>query len=992
MSEFRISWNESELSEKPAIEQLVGLGWQFREGTEVSPEGQEPERDSYRDVVLAGRLEAALQRINPWISAENLHKVLRGLTHIAAEDTMAANEAFYETLVRYTSVKQDLGTGLKNQTVKIVDFENVDNNDFLVVSQFKVAGPKQNIKPDLVLFVNGLPLVVIECKSPNLTDPFEEAWDQLGRYQNIRGAREVEGAPRLFEHNMLVIATCGQDARYGAVHTPAEFFQIWKDPYPLRKRDMEETLGREPNAQEVLIQGMLSKPALLDIIRNFMVFEPVQGRMVKKVCRYQQFRAVNKTLARIRDPKSEKRGGVIWHTQGSGKSLTMLFLAVKLRHELGNVSILIVTDRIDLDKQITGTFRRCGFPNPSQARSVKNLKELLTAGTGATVMTTVQKFLEEEGGKYPLLSEASDIYVMADEAHRSQYKSLGTNLRTALPNAFYLAFTGTPLEKADKHTAKTFGSYIDTYDILQAVEDEATVPIKYEGRMPDLHVEGESLDAIFDRVFAAKSDKEREAIKQRYANQAEITKAPQRIEKIALDIVGHYDQFIRPDGFKAMVVAVSREAAVMYYDYLRKFNGPESAVVISGDHNDSEGLRAHHKSKAEIDGIIERFLKPASEDPLSVLVVCDMLLTGFDAPIAQVMYLDSPLKEHNLLQAIARVNRKYAGKHFGLIVDYFGVSSNLRDALQLFSEHDVDGCMTPLREELPRLQSYHRAALRFFTSVDMNNHEACLAVLKPEDVRHEFSMAFKKFATSMNMLMPDPVVNPYRSDLKRLGDILHSARNRYRDEQLNIAGCGEKVRELIAQAIRARGVDPLTPPVDILNPKFAEIVAGYTSEEAKASEMEHALKKTITVKLDENPEFYTSLRQRLEELIAELREERMSTSEFIKEVQELIDKAKGVAQEAAGLGMTQAEFAFFRSLSGELVDAGRAEKNVQALAQELVKDLEELAVLDWTVKDQARKDMEKKIGRMLLAANCPDEKVEPLILKIMDLCRVWLKK
>jgi type I restriction enzyme R subunit len=353
----------------------------------------------------------------------------------------------------------------------------------------------------------------------------------------------------------------------------------------------------------------------------------------------------------------------VWHTQGSGKSLTMLWLALKLRrdptHE--NPTIVIVTDRKDLDEQISKNFLACGFPNPGQAESVRDLRDLLSGPTGKTILTTVQKFqeLQTKEGKareeYPLLSEASNIFVLADEAHRTQYGGLAANLRKALPNACFFGFTGTPIDKKDRSTLSTFGGYIDTYTIDQAVADGATVPIFYEGRLPELRILGNTLDAVFDRVFIDRSEEERQAIKAKYGTEASIAGAPKRVEAIALDLVDHFTKFIQPNGFKAQVVAVSREVACLYKETLDRLNAPQSAVIISGSNKDDQRLERHHTSEDQRKELIARFLK--KDDPLQILIVCDMLLTGFDAPIEQVMYLDSPLREHTLLQAIARVNR-----------------------------------------------------------------------------------------------------------------------------------------------------------------------------------------------------------------------------------------------------------------------------------------------------------------------------------------------
>ncbi len=494
--------------------------------------------------------------------------------------------------------------------------------------------------------------------------------------------------------------------------------------------------------------GILEKERLFDIILNFIVYEPEDGRVIKKMARYQQYRAVNKAVQRImagRHPHA--RGGVVWATQGSGKSLSMVFLSMKLRRmkQLENPIIVVVTDRQDLDAQITATFKRCGFPNPQQAESVEQLKTLLSQGPGATVMTLVQKFQTNENEEYPLLTDSENVIVLVDESHRTQYSSLAMNMRTGLPNATYIGFTGTPIDKEDKSTVRTFGTYIDKYSIEKAVEDGATVPIFYEARLIDLHVQGETIDTLFDRFFRDYSDEDRERVKQKYVTEEALTASPKRLRTVVLDIIDHYEKHIQPNGFKAQIVSISREAAVAFKKLLDELSDYESALIISSAHNDSEKMKQYALSRAEEKEMIQRFKKPLDEDPLAFLIVCDKLLTGFDAPIEQVMYLDKPLKEHNLLQAIARTNRTYDKKTHGLIVDYYGVSRFLEEALGIFHEEDIKGAMHHVDEEIPRLQSRHRRVMQFFDYINKSDLEANLKVLEPEDIRNTFDTAFKKF-------------------------------------------------------------------------------------------------------------------------------------------------------------------------------------------------------------------------------------------------------
>lgn len=973
-------WTKEQAVENRLIEQLQGLGYKYIHGHQL-----DQERSSQREVVLQDRLSESIKRINPWISENNLHKVVRSLTHIDAVSTMEANQKFHSNLVNNISVQQDLGKGSKGQTVKIIDFDNLENNDFLVTNQFKISGPKENIIPDILIYVNGLPMVVIECKSPTISHPMGNAVKQLRRYQ--------EEASRLFHYNHVLIGTCNEQCKFGTIGAQLRHYNEWKDPYPLKKKD----IGENRTPQDILVAGMLTKSHLLDLIRNFVVFEPEGGRTIKKVARYQQYRAVCKAVDRIlTGEKPKDKGGVVWATQGSGKSLSMLFLSLKLNtiKSLNNPTIVIVTDRKDLDKQISDTFRDCGFPNPQQAKSVSELRSLLKNSTGATIMTTIQKFQEnaEENEDDMLLNDSDNIFVLVDESHRTNYGGLATNMRAALPNAVYLGFTGTPIDKEDRSTVETFGSYIDTYTIQQAVEDGATVPIFYQSRMPELHVQGESLDQIFDRVFADYSEKDRERIKQKYANEEAITGSPQRIRQICLDMIEHYEKHIKPNGFKAQVVAINRETAVLYKEILEELNGPESVVIFSANNNDPERLKKYHTTKDQKDEYIKRFKKPLDEDRLAFIIVCDMLLTGFDAPIEQVMYLDKPLKEHNLLQAIARTNRNYHKKTYGLIVDYYGVSSFLKEALSIFNDADVKGAMKPVDSEIPYLQLRHKAAMRFFEGISRDNIEGCLKVLEPEDVRNDFDNAFKKYASSMDMVMPDPAARPYQEDLKFLGKVRQYAKNRFRDDEMDISDCGEKVKQIIKDHLYSTSVEALHPPVNIMEKNFDYQVNNMSSEEAKASEMEHAIRHEIKVKLDENPVYYTSLKEKLEELIRAKKEERIETVQLAFELQEMIEDMRNQNKKVEEEGLTKESYPFFQLLQSEIEDAYDDIDEIKDLTEIMVEQIQDLTVVEWTQKDDVKREIRKKIKRQLRASKCPRDKIEPLAQQILELAEVHFRK
>jgi type I restriction enzyme R subunit len=1000
VSDFK--WDEVHLAEEPADALLRRLGYEF-----LAAEVLDAERESIAEPVLTLRLGAALRRLNPWIGDDNVKKAIRAITHATAAGLIEANEHVHTALVHNISLEQDLGTGQRGQTVRFIDFDKPGNNEFIFTRQYRVSGAKQNVVPDLVVFVNGIPLVVIECKSPTINEPLEKAMEQLFRYQEADERFRGLGAPRLFHAVQLIIASCGQAAKYGTVGTPSRHFSEWKVPHPLTLDQLTATLGRIPTPQDVLLWGMVSKQNLLDLIQTFIVFEVDGARTHKKLARYPQFIAVNRAIERIRSKQHAKRGGVVWHTQGSGKSLTMVFLAVKLRRlsVAANPTLLVVTDRKDLDNQITATFQSCGFPNPVQARNVKHLRELLAKGGGQTVMTTVQKFQEASTGQHPVLNEADNIFVMVDEAHRTQYRSLAANMRRALPNGCFLGFTGTPIDKKDRSTFQTFGEYLHTYTIEQAVSDGATVPIFYEMRQSPERVEGESVDGLFDRIFRDRSDEEREKIKARYVTVEAIAGAPRRVDAICLDIIEHFEKFIHPNGFKAQVVACSRDVAVSYKEALDRLGAPESAIIMSSSHNDPERLAKWRTSKDEQRKLIARFKD--AHDPLAVLVVCDMLLTGFDAPVEQVMYLDAPLREHTLLQAIARVNRIADGKDYGLVVDYWGVALFLEQALSIFSASDIQGALKPKTDVLPRLESYHRTAMRFFAKVRRDDVEGCIRILEPEDARAEFELGFRRFARGMDMLLPDPAALPFLSDLKWLGKVRNAARIRFRDERFDLTGCRAKVRALIEAHIAAGGVDQLLAPMSILAPEFEEEIRKLGSDEARASEMEHAIRHEIHVRMDANPVFYEGLGQRLSQIIDDRRQARIDAAEQLRLLNTVVHDLRNVHRSAEAVGLDESGFAIYEMLGStnglelprvaepsatygpdvQPVDDARRVQAAQILA-----DLQELAIVDWVHKEDVQRRMRQAVKRNLRELKLPREQIEALTSKLMDLARVRLAR
>ena len=989
--------DEFDKVELPALEQLQSLGWSYVEGAKLSPD-ESDERSSLKDVVLENRLTNSIKRINPWINDENLRKVVRDLTKTQYPNLVEANHSIWNTINQCVSVMQDLGKGNKGQTVHIIDFDNLENNEFLCTNQFKVEGINQHIIPDIVLFVNGIPLAVIECKSPYITNPMETGIDQLLRYANRRNPSHDEGAERLFHYNQMMVSTHRDKARVGTITSHIGHFLEWKDPCPLTR----EQVGSEANSQEVLIAGLFTKKNFLDIVQNFTVFEPVDGRILKKMPRYQQFRAVHKTIERIKTGKDRKeKSGVIWHTQGSGKSLTMVFLTLKIRRdpELRDYKLAFLTDRTQLDNQLTTTFRNAQGETVRHAGSVKNLKELLSTDSSDIVTAMVQKFQENaDEFEFPVLNESEKIIVLADEAHRTQYGTLGAAINTAIPNAPRIAFTGTPLIRSQK-TTSTFGSYIDTYTIEEAVKDGATVQILYEGREPAVKVTGDSLDSLFDEYFENRTSEEKEAIKKKFGTDKAVLEAPQRIRRVCMDIVKHYREHIQPNGFKAMIVTSSRNAAIIYKEQLDELEAPQSVVIISGDHNDGKRFWEYtdgskHKKQ------IEDFKKPLGsgegESDLSILIVKDMLLTGFDAPVAQVMYLDRKLTDHTLLQAIARVNRTNKNKFRGYIVDYYGLSDYLTEALGMFSTEDVSGALVELKEEIPRLKNAHTRVLKHFDNFDLDDLDECIMSLGDEVKRQTFQIDFQTFSKQMDIILPDPAATPFLKDLKRLGKISVGARNLYRDDQLDISGAGEKVRKLIEEHVYSTGIDPKISPVDLLAVDYKEKLNQHKSSRSKASEIEHAIKHHIKINLDDDPEYYKKLSERLENLI------RRHEEKWDDLVQLLLDFRGNIEddhkKEAENLGLSSTELSFYNILMAELTERNddvtmdaQTQEKVKEVIRSLVAMLDEATqIVDFFNKWDEQKRVRRDIKRVVIR-NFDECLVKPVTERFMELAKVKFK-
>ena len=946
--------------EKPFLDQLAKLGWTvIDQGHALIPfDPATSLRGSFREWLLLEVFRGAVRAINrtadgkEWLTDRQLDDLRDQILRHPGRTLLEANEAVQALFLKAQVDVNEL-TGESDPVVQLIDFAHPGRNQFHAINQFRIDTPgcvKSCIIPDIVLFVNGIPLVVVEAKigDANTANPLHAAFEQLLRYRNARSETTAaglrEGEPRLFYSNLLLIRTCGEKAEFGTITSGHEHFYAWKDIWPESRRAYTPPLGIE-REQERMIQGLLAPDTLLAVLRTCTVFmDTDSGKRVKVVCRYQQYRAALRIVERLRTGKTaEERSGVVWHTQGSGKSLTMVFVARMLRAsaDLADFKILLVNDRVDLEEQLAATAKLIGG-KVNIIASTADLRDHLSTDASDVNMVMVHKFMERIEELPPVVKDALASYgkppsaesfgvvnlserilLMIDEAHRTQSSDLGDNIFEAFPKATRIAFTGTPLiteQHGTRRTVKRFGEYIDTYKLMDAVHDGTTLQILYEGRTADTALKDKhGFDTKFEDLFRHRTDEEIEAIKKKYGASGDILEAEKRIGAIARDLVDHYIDNILPDGFKAQVVCHSKLAAVRYQkairealverldrekvkpkpdpELTRRIEFLKAVVVISSDPTNELAVITEARKEAKRLNAVENFCKPFDfDDPekhltgIAFLIVCDMLLTGFDAPVEQVMYIDKKLREHNLLQAIARVNRVEKNKHRGFIVDYIGLANHLTEALAVYAQEDAADIQQGLKNlltELPILEERYQRLLQHFRAAGVTEIEdflrgtlttppaevavvhAAVGAMKDIKCRADFEVYLNKFLQSLNLILPNSAGHSYRGRARRFGYLLRMVKERYKDDSLDIADAGAKVKALINEHLIDLGINPKIPPIELLSDEFMSHVHKHSQgdPEAKASEMEHAIRKHCTIHFDEDPAFYKRLSEKLEKLI-----------------------------------------------------------------------------------------------------------------------------
>ena len=911
--------DELNISQIPAIEVLKNLGYQY-----LLPEQVNQLRVNLNEVLLRTVLEDKLKELNAYeykgenrkFSDTNIHQAIRDLDEPLTNGLVKANEAIYETLLHGRSYTEFLPDGSKKSfTIQYIDWDNIENNVFHVVEEFEVErmDGRGNVRPDIVLFVNGIPFGVIECKRASIS--VKQGIQQMIRNQNN------EYIPQLFKFVQLVMATNKNETKYATCYTPERFWSVWKEK---DEEWLDSWLGRTiegrlATTQDKNIISLFHPERLLQITKYFTLFD----KDVKKVARYQQFFAIKEIIKTIeqRDENGNRQSGVIWHTQGSGKSLTMVMLARYILSELYryNPKVVVVTDRVELDKQIHKTFRHSRL-KASRAITGSHLVDLINDNNADIITSLVHKF--DTASKHNT-SDSRDIFVLVDESHRTQYGELHLKMKKVFPNACYLGFTGTPLMKKEKNTMIRFGKLIHKYTIADGVRDRAIVPLLYEGRMVEQSVNQKAIDRRLEMITRNLNEKQKEEVEERWSQYEKLASSEQRIYLIAEDINKHFLDNYKTQGsqFKAMFATNSKVEAIRYLEAFEEFGDLNCAVVISPpdqregqeavDEESKDKVQRFWKKMMNRYGTPEKYEDAIKDefvngDELDLLIVVDKLLTGFDAPRATVLYVDKPMKEHTLLQAIARVNRLYEGKDYGLIIDYRGLLERLDEAMQMYSgaglenfdPEDLKGAIYDVISIIGSLRQYYSDLLQLFAPIkNKNDREAYEVWLEDEERREEFYNLLSHFGRNLGIALesekvydslPEEELNKYKKDFRFFQDLRRSVKLRYSDT-IDHKEYEAKMQKLMDNYIAAEEVIRITNPVDILNTKaFEEEIERLGSKRAKADAIRTRLTKSIHTKWDENPSFYKKFSERIEEAIKEYRDKRISEAEYLNRMKDIM--------------------------------------------------------------------------------------------------------
>ncbi len=1029
---MRNSITENEI-EDIALSYLQGLGYTYQLGTVISPDGEHPERQ-YNEVVLVTRLRDAIDKLNPTLSQDAKEDALKKVLRTESPNALINNENFHRYLTDGVDVEVRTESGIRGEKIYIVDFENPENNEFLAINQFTVVEGNQNKRPDIILFVNGLPLVVIELKNAVVESAdLEAAFNQIQTYQNT--------IPALFTYNAFNIISDGWSAAYGTISSSFKYYKPWKS---IDGKTIEETADLQ---MEFLIKGLCNKKVMLDSIKNFIVYEKTETQTIKKIAQYHQYFAVNKaieTTLRATQQQGSKKAGVVWHTQGSGKSLSMVFYTGKIvtHPAMQNPTIVIITDRNDLDDQLFDTFCHCNQllrQLPKQAENRNRLKELLQVASGGIVFTTIQKFqldtdddiadnkiasepkVKYIGEKAKILSTRHNIVVIADEAHRSQYGLLdgyAARLRESLPNASYIGFTGTPIERTDKSTQAIFGDYIHVYDIQQAVKDGATVPIYYESRVSKVNLDSGKkimLDQQIEELTEQEELTEAQKIKARWSSIEAIVGSQERLKRVAQDLIAHFEKRDAVSNSKAMAVCMSRRICVDLYNEIialrPDWHSDDDAqgaikVIMTGSSADIQAFQPHIRNKERRKAIGERLKN--ENDPLKIVIVRDMWLTGFDAPVLNTLYVDKPMQGANLMQAIARVNRVFNNaKEGGLVVDYIGLAQYLKEAMITYTTSGGQG-QPALEDEIAVakcLELYEGLLyqLRFF---DWQK----FFTLRPEeklryvqvmqdyiliqengssnfiDVSGKLLKAYALVSTHERIEKIKDHIALFQAIRARLSKFVE--RERIERGKKTFSEIDLAIKQIVSDAVVADEVVDVfdaagikKPDISILDDRFLDDVQKMEHKNLAAELLKKLLRDEIKQRSGYNIVQSKAFSEKLEEAINRYHAGQIDSVEFIEKwLIPFAHEMRAADKRGEDLGLDYRELAFYDALYvNDSAVKIMGDEVLKHIAQELLKTVRNSTTIDWTIKESVQAELRRNIKRILRKFGYPPDLQEKAV-------------
>lgn len=1040
-----MSLNES-IVEDAALEWFGELGYAIGHGPHLAPGEPAAERDSFGEVVLVERLRSAIRRLNPAIPEEARGEALRKVLRVGTPALVQTNRAFHRMLRDGVPVEYHRPDGsIAGDHVRLVDFDDVRANDWLAVNQFTVIEGQHNRRPDIVVFVNGLPLGLIELK--NAADEDADIWAAYRQLQTYK--LEI---PSLLHYNATLIVSDGLQARMGSLTANQEWFKVW------RTVDGGAEAPKSELELEVLVQGVFERRRFLDLLLHFIVFEddPDSGAMYKIIAGYHQFHAVNAALeetvrasgmtalegcvkeekgafwtSRMHGGKTgDRRAGVVWHTQGSGKSFSMLFYAARvIRHPaMQNPTLVVLTDRNDLDDQLFGQFQRCADilgQTPIQAEDRAHLRQLLNRASGGVVFTTIHKFMPETGEPMPELSPRRNIVVIADEAHRSQYDlvdGLARHLRDALPHASFIGFTGTPIEKTDANTRAVFGDYISIYDIQRAVADKATVPIYYESRISKLSLNAAAmpkLDAEFEEITEGEEPTRKEKLKSKWAALEALVGDPKRIALIAGDLVSHLEKRLEAMDGKAMIVCMSRRICVDLYDALIRLRPEWEAdtlkVVMTGSADDGHEWQKHIGNKQKRRELAKRFKD--SNDPFKIVIVRDMWLTGFDAPCLHTMYADKPMQGHGLMQAIARVNRVFRDKPGGLVVDYLGLADQLKKAMATYTESGGQGNPTfDTAQAIAVMLEKHGIACdmlhgfkwgKWTTGTPTERLKLLPAgqehILEQDDGKQRWVQVVTELSRAFALCAASEEATAIRDDVSFFQTLQaalnkQSSSNRKPPEQIDAA-----IRQLVSKAITTEGqvIDVFTaaglskPDISILSDQFLAEVRGLQHKNVAAELLEKLLKDELKVRSKRNLVQSQVFSEKLKKTLNAYHNRAISTMEVIEELIKLAKDLDAATKRGENMGLTEDEIAFYDALAAnESAVVAMGDDKLKVIAAELITKVRQSVTIDWTLRESARAKIKVMVKRILNKYGYPPDLQEDAVKTVLAqaelLCADWV--